>query len=95
MIISNSDVLELIMITGSDGGLYVCNVTNDAGYGTANTSVIGTYFINFLMLRYISHIHPCNYIFVLYNLWHMSQMMINDNTDTIVVTFLIWSDVMQ
>ena len=61
VIVSNSDVLELTMITGSDGGLYVCNVTNDAGYGTANTSVIGTYFINFLMLRYISHIHPCKY----------------------------------
>ena len=25
------------MITGSDGGLYVCNVTNDAGYGVAYT----------------------------------------------------------
>ena len=46
VIVSNSDVLELTMITGSDGGLYVCNVTNDAGYDTANTSVIGKYFIN-------------------------------------------------
>ena len=49
VIVSNSDVLELTMITGSDGGLYVCNVTNDAGSDTANTSVIGMYFLNFLL----------------------------------------------
>ena len=48
VIVSNSDVLELTMITGSDGGLYVCNVTNDAGSDTANTSVIGMYFIDLL-----------------------------------------------
>ena len=48
VIVSNSDVLELTMITGSDGGLYVCNVTNDAGSDTANTSVIGMYFITCL-----------------------------------------------
>ena len=89
VIVSNSDVLELTMITGSDGGLYVCNVTNDAGYGTANTSVIGTYFINFLMFRYISCIHPYNYVFLLYDLWHMSQMMTNGNAGTIVVNFYL------
>ena len=54
VIVSNSDVLELTMITGSDGGVYQCTVTNDAGSGTANTSVIGMYFINFLLLRYVS-----------------------------------------
>ena len=43
VIVSNNDVLELTMITGSDGGLYVCNVTNDAGSDTASTSVIGRY----------------------------------------------------
>ena len=49
VIVSNSNVLELTMITGSDGGLYVCTVTNDAGYGTATTSVTGMYFINLLL----------------------------------------------
>ena len=49
VIVSNSDVLELTMITGSDGGLYVCTVTNDAGSDTASTSVTGMYFINFLL----------------------------------------------
>ena len=48
VIVSNSDVLELTMVTGSDGGLYVCNVTNDAGSDTASTSVIGMYFITCL-----------------------------------------------
>ena len=52
VIVSNSDVLELTMITGSDGGLYVCNVTNDAGSDRANTSVIGMYSI-LLLLEYI------------------------------------------
>ena len=52
VIVSNSDVLELTMITGSDGGVYQCAVTNDAGSGTANTSVIGMYFINFLFKKY-------------------------------------------
>ena len=42
MIVSNSSVLELTMITGSDGGVYECTVTNDAGSGAASTSVIGT-----------------------------------------------------
>ena len=42
MIVSNSIVLELTMITGSDGGVYECTVTNDAGSGAASTSVIGT-----------------------------------------------------
>ena len=54
VIVSNSDVLELTMITGSDGGVYQCTVTNDAGSDTASTSVIGMYLINFLLFRYIS-----------------------------------------
>ena len=45
VIVSNSDVLVLTMITGSDGGLYVCTVTNDAGSDTATTRVIGMYSI--------------------------------------------------
>ena len=49
VIVSNSDVLELTMITDSDGGLYVCNVTNDAGSDVANTSIVGMYFIDFLL----------------------------------------------
>ena len=40
-IVSNNDVLELAMITGSDGGIYQCMVTNDAGSDTLVTSVIG------------------------------------------------------
>ena len=43
MVVSNSDVLELTMITGSDGGTYQCTVTNDAGSDTATTLVIGMY----------------------------------------------------
>ena len=54
MIVSKSDVLQLTMITGSDGGLYVCNVTNDAGSGTANTSVIGMYSILLLYVNYVA-----------------------------------------
>ena len=53
VIVSNSDVLELTMITGSDGGLYICNVTNDAGSGNTITFIDGMYSINFLLLRYI------------------------------------------
>ena len=54
MIVSNSSVLELTMITGSDGGVYECTVTNDAGSDTASTTVISKYFINFLLLKYTS-----------------------------------------
>ena len=49
-IVSNNDVLELAMITGSDGGIYQCTVTNDAGSDTLMTSVIGMWYINFLPL---------------------------------------------
>ena len=49
MIVSNSSVLELTMITGSDGGTYQCTVTNGAGSDVASTSVIGMYFILLLM----------------------------------------------
>ena len=45
MTVSNGDVLELTMITGSDGGTYQCTVTNDAGSGTATTSVTGRYLL--------------------------------------------------
>ena len=40
-IISNSDVLELTMITGSDGNSYRCVVFNDVGSSSAITSIIG------------------------------------------------------
>ena len=37
-----------------------------------------------------------NYLnFILCDLWHVSQVMIIVNTDTVMVIFLIWSDVMQ
>ena len=52
IIVSNSSVLELTMITGSDGGIYECTVTNDAGSGRESASVFGMYFINFLLFRY-------------------------------------------
>ena len=45
VVVSNNSVLELAMITSSDGGTYQCTVTNDAGSGTANVSLIGTCFI--------------------------------------------------
>ena len=48
VIVSNNDVLELTMITGSDGGVYQCTVTNDAGSGANSTSVIGMYFISLI-----------------------------------------------
>ena len=50
MIVSNSSVLELPMITGSDGGIYQCTVTNDAGSDVVNVSVIGMYFILYMLL---------------------------------------------
>ena len=45
MIVSNSSVLELTMITGSDGGVYECRVTNDAGSDMYNTTVFGKCYI--------------------------------------------------
>ena len=45
MIVSNNSVLELTMITGSDGGIYECIVTNDAGYGIENITVFGMCYI--------------------------------------------------
>ena len=41
MIVINNSVLELTMITGSDGGVYECSVTNDAGSDMNSTTVIG------------------------------------------------------
>ena len=38
-IVSNNASLELTVITSSDGGMYECTVTNDAGSGTATTLV--------------------------------------------------------
>ena len=43
MIVSNSSVLEFTMITGSDGGVYECTVTNDAGSAAVNITVTGMY----------------------------------------------------
>ena len=45
MIVTNSSVLELTMITGSDGGVYECTVTNDAGYEMCNSTVFGMCYI--------------------------------------------------
>ena len=45
MIVSNNSVLELTMITGSDGGVYECTVTNDAGSGMSNITVFGMCYI--------------------------------------------------
>ena len=45
MIVSNNSVLELTMITGSDGGVYECTVTNDAGSDMYNTTVFGMCYI--------------------------------------------------
>ena len=65
MVVSNSDVLELTMITGSDGGTYICNVTNDAGYGTDSASVIGMYFINFdILASYLFKTSICILLFL-------------------------------
>ena len=54
LVITRNSILELTMITGSDGGVYECTVTNDAGSDTASTTVISKYFINFLLLKYTS-----------------------------------------
>ena len=45
VVVSNNSVLELAMITGSDGGTYQCAVTNDAGSGTVSATLTGTCFI--------------------------------------------------
>ena len=65
MVVSNSDVLELTMITGSDGGTYVCNVTNDAGSDSASASVIGMHLINFdILASYLFKISICILLFL-------------------------------
>ena len=40
-VISNSTQLEFSSITGSEGGFYICTVTNAAGSGNANTIITG------------------------------------------------------
>ena len=41
VVISNDPVLSIPMVTGSDGGVYQCTVSNDAGSDTATTTIIG------------------------------------------------------
>ena len=41
MVISNDSVLSIPMVTGSDGGVYQCMVSNAAGSDTATTTVTG------------------------------------------------------
>ena len=52
-VISSNSVFELTMITGSDGGVYECTVTNNAGSDTANTLVTGMCYINFPLLIFL------------------------------------------
>ncbi|XP_065904165.1 hemicentin-1-like isoform X3 [Dysidea avara] len=40
VVISNDPVLSIPMVTGSDGGVYQCTVSNDAGSDTATTTII-------------------------------------------------------
>ena len=41
VVISNNPVLSIPMVTGSDGGIYQCTVSNAAGNDFATTSVTG------------------------------------------------------
>ena len=51
VVISNDPVLLIPMVTGSDGGVYRCTVSNAAGSDTATTTVIGMYiYIIFMKL---------------------------------------------
>ena len=43
VVISNDPVLAIPMVTGSDGGVYQCTVSNAAESDTATTTVIGMY----------------------------------------------------
>ena len=43
VVISNDPVLSISMVTGSDGGVYQCTVSNAAGSDTVTTTVIGVY----------------------------------------------------
>ena len=43
MVISNNPVLSITNVTGSDGGVYQCIVSNAAGSDTAATTVNGTH----------------------------------------------------
>ena len=51
-VISNSTQLEFPSITGSDGGIYTCTVTNAAGSDNASTTITGN-----ISYSYITHKH--------------------------------------
>ena len=43
--VSNNDVLEFPMITGTDGAVYECTVSNAAGNETRNVTLTGTFML--------------------------------------------------
>ena len=45
VVISNDPVLSIPMVTGSDGGLYQCTVSNAAGSDNATTTVISMFIV--------------------------------------------------
>ena len=55
-VISTNNIITLSMITGSDGGLYTCNVTNAAGSDVAIALLIGTYYFNFVSVSDINSV---------------------------------------
>ena len=40
-VVSNNNVLEFLMITGTDGAVYECTVSNAAGNETTNVTLTG------------------------------------------------------
>ena len=56
-VISNSSQLQLPSITGSDGGVYTCTVTNAAGSDSGTVTVTGNIDICVAILLHISTVY--------------------------------------
>ena len=52
-VVSNNSVLEFQMITGSDGAVYECTVSNAAGNETRNVTLTGVCLYTILILALV------------------------------------------
>ena len=57
-VVSNDDVLQFPMITGTDGAVYECTVSNAAGNETINVTLTGTFMlVEFVCLSVCLFVH--------------------------------------